>query len=178
MNLVQTIIPYHANILQMLMWNQWKTLKIPWNFLLLNGCGWTYMILTYVTLLANSFRLTATPRQTQHVGWYLRVCMLVLNVSVQTLCFTKTRMACRQNEPFALCNSCCFELSAVKGAPPPSRQVAQTSKMRHFLSASETKPRYSLMSSACHVCHCIWPLWLRPLLDAQGPGVLDSSRCC
>ena len=71
MNLVQTIIPYHANILQMLMWNQWKTLKIPWNFLLLNGCGWTYMILTYVTLLANSFRLTATPRQTQHVGtWF------------------------------------------------------------------------------------------------------------
>ena len=61
MNLVQTIIPYHANILRMLMWNQWKTLKIPWNFLLLNGCGWTYMILTYVTLLANSFRLTATP---------------------------------------------------------------------------------------------------------------------
>ena len=61
MNLVQTIIPYHANILQMLMWNQWKTLKIPWNFLLLNGCGWTYMILTYVTLLANSFRLTANP---------------------------------------------------------------------------------------------------------------------
>ena len=61
MNLVQTIIPYHANILQMLMWNQWKTLKIPWNFLLLNGCGWTYMILTYVTLLANSFRLTASP---------------------------------------------------------------------------------------------------------------------
>ena len=61
MNLVQTIIPYHANILQMLMWNQWKTVKIPWNFLLLNGCGWTYMILTYVTLLANSFRLTANP---------------------------------------------------------------------------------------------------------------------
>ena len=38
-----------------------KTLKIPWIFLLLNGCGWTYMILTYVTLLANSFRLTANP---------------------------------------------------------------------------------------------------------------------
>ena len=54
-------LTYHANILQMLMWNQWKTLKIPWNFLLLNGCGWTYMILTYVTLLANSFRLTANP---------------------------------------------------------------------------------------------------------------------
>ena len=36
MNLVQTIILYHANILQMLMWNQWKTLKIPWNFLLLD----------------------------------------------------------------------------------------------------------------------------------------------
>ena len=32
MNLVQAIIPYHANILQMLMWNHWKTLKIPWNF--------------------------------------------------------------------------------------------------------------------------------------------------
>ena len=61
MNLVQTIIPYHANILQMLMWNQWKTLKIPWNFLLLNGCGWTYMILTYVTLLQTHSDSRQTP---------------------------------------------------------------------------------------------------------------------
>jgi len=61
MNLVQTNIPDHANILQMLMWNQWKTLKIPWNFLLLNGCGWTYMILTYVTLLQTHSDSRQTP---------------------------------------------------------------------------------------------------------------------
>ena len=69
MNLVQTIIPYHANILQMLMWNQWKTLKIPGNFLLLNGCGWTYMILN---ICYPSCKLIPThgkpPRQTQHVA--------------------------------------------------------------------------------------------------------------
>ena len=61
MNLVQTNIPDHTNILQMLMWNQLKTLKIPWNFLLLNGCGWTYMILTYVTLLQTHSDSRQTP---------------------------------------------------------------------------------------------------------------------
>ena len=60
MNLVQTNIPDHANILQML-WNPWKTLKIPWNFLLLNGRGWTYMILTYVTLLQTHSDSRQTP---------------------------------------------------------------------------------------------------------------------
>ena len=72
MNLVQANIPDHANILQMLMWNQWKTLKIPWNFLLLNGCGWTWMDIHDLNICypsANSVRLTAnSPRQTQHVA--------------------------------------------------------------------------------------------------------------
>ena len=66
MNMALTIIPYHANILQMLLWKQWKTLKIPWNFLLINGCGWTYMIWTYVTLCKLIPTHGNPPRETQH----------------------------------------------------------------------------------------------------------------
>lgn len=58
---VQTIIPDHAKILQMLMRNTWKTMQIPWNLLLLNGCGWSYIILKYVTLMHTHWNSRQTP---------------------------------------------------------------------------------------------------------------------
>ena len=61
MSNVQTIILDHAKILQMLMWNQWKTMLIPWIFLLLNGWGWSYLILTYVTLMQTHSNSRQTP---------------------------------------------------------------------------------------------------------------------